>query len=513
MNKSIEWIKRLVRLSINEVSSEENRIENLMELKEEYIGFSRVDQEHIKNIMMTQFEINDLLYVLSMMLLYTKEKPFVRMLLETIEKGDFDCYIGSMLECQIMIHIKDEYVWKKMFHRKNMYKYSQILDINYPYIPRTNRMQKRVVIVVGQLLAVNHAPTRMVLEIAYVLQVYMGYEIILFSCPCDGELPQDLWYGFCGKENSIQKFKDTPMRIEHRGKIFRGYQINMGSSSCKEYSMMLSLIYAWNPMFVLDCATGNSVVGIAGTFTTLASLPMSLECPVSEGEILIRIGRMDEEKEEEYAKAIGENQTQLFLKEKFPVVIETSFNTYFRAYIQFTDERFLVAIVGNRLNVEISEDFVQTMKRILEKRTNVDFVIIGKGEGLETFFDDELFYGHIHYLGFCEDLLGIYQILDLYLNPKRGGGGFSSAMALVAGIPVVTLPDCDVAYNCGEEFIVQDYGEMVDIVCRYTEDKDFYNEKRSYAKSYKQRNDEEQLIRFVKEMVEGILKIMEKQER
>ena len=86
-------------------------------------------------------------------------------------------------------------------------------------------------------------------------------------------------------------------------------------------------------------------------------------------------------------------------------------------------------------------------------------------------------------------------------------------MALVAGIPVVTLPDCDVAYNCGEEFIVQDYGEMVDIVCRYTEDKDFYNEKRSNAKSYKQRNDEEQLIRFVKEMVEGILKIMEKQER
>ncbi len=62
----------------------------------------------------------------------------------------------------------------------------------------------------------------------------------------------------------------------------------------KEYSKILSLIYAWNPVFVLDCVTGNSVAGVAGMFTCLASFPMSLDCPVSVGGVLIRIGNRDD---------------------------------------------------------------------------------------------------------------------------------------------------------------------------------------------------------------------------
>lgn len=76
----------------------------------------------------------------------------------------------------------------------------------------------------------------------------------------------------------------------------------------------------------------------------------------------------------------------------------------------------------------------------------------------------------IHFLGYCMDLPGTYRALHLYLNPRRLGGGWSSAMALMAGLPVVTLPACDVAYNVGGEFTVTTEEEMVDAVIRYASD-------------------------------------------
>ncbi len=46
-------------------------------------------------------------------------------------------------------------------------------DINYPYISAEKRDKNRIVIVTGQLLNTDYAPTRVVLRIAYVLQEYI----------------------------------------------------------------------------------------------------------------------------------------------------------------------------------------------------------------------------------------------------------------------------------------------------------------------------------------------------
>lgn len=54
-------------------------------------------------------------------------------------------------------------------------------------------------------------------------------------------------------------------------------------------------------------------------------------------------------------------------------------------------------------------------------------------------------------------------------------------MALMAGLPVVTLPACDVAYNVGGEFTVTTEEEMVDAVIRYASDDVFYAQKKQIA--------------------------------
>ena len=357
-----------------------------------------------------------------------------------------------------------------------------------------------------------HAPSKMIMEISYILQKIFEYEILIFLCPCDREVQEAFWYR-ATYERTNKAFEKGAFAITYRDIIIRGYQINMGEWCTMGYNMMFDIIYAWNPAFVLNCATCNPVVECVNSLTTLVSMSMSIVCPLSEGKVLIRLDREDDKTEREYEKAISENQIQLFMEETFPVLAETGKNNCTRAELGLPEERFLIAVVGNRLNLEIDLKFIQVMKGILREIPNVAFVIIGDSEEIKSSFEEQEFLGNVYCMGYRKDLVDVYQVLDLYLNPKRSGGGFSSAMALTAEIPVVTLPGGDVAYNCGEEFVVQDYEEMVNTVCQYVKDKEFYHEKKKCAQVFKEKNTDEKLVQYVKKMIEGITEIIEGQER
>ena len=66
------------------------------------------------------------------------------------------------------------------------------------------------------------------------------------------------------------------------------------------------------------------------------------------------------------------------------------------------------------------------------------------------------------------------ECCDLYVNPKRLGGGFSIAECFQVGKPGVTIDYGDVAAAAGPDFLVKDYAEMLEVIKRYTEDKEFY---------------------------------------
>lgn len=507
MNRQVGWIKTVVGLCFREFETEKEKKAYFIRMEEEYLQFTEDEKVTVRNIMMTQFEARDIIYVLSAMVQNMNVKDFQEDLMENILRGNFDGCVGSMLEYQSLIYVDGEYKRKRILNKKNTLNYGEILKMKYAYIPVEKRNKKRIVIITGQLLSILHSPTAVILNMAYALQ-YLGYEIMLFICPCNGVLPEDLWYQQRLVEGSINEWENAPVRIEYRGMEFLGYQISMSLSGIKEYGMMLSLIHAWNPIFVLDADTTNSVVGLAGTFTTLVSWTMSIRAPISDGDILVRLGKMEEKIEKNYIEAMEKHQKQLFMKEKFPVITETAKNNYVRAELGLPEEQFLVAIVGNRLDAEISEEFVCLLKKVLEKIQNIAFVIIGDSVGIKQYFEDEIFKRHVYYLGFCSDLMGIYRLLDLYLNPKRMGGGFSGGMALQAGLPVLTLPDCDVAYNCGEDFVVQDFEEMGETLCLCATNQKFYSEKKEYVKKYNEEDRDKKLICFMEELLEGIYGIM-----
>lgn len=511
--KEIEWIKDMVKVCINNDLSENDKRNRFEELKMRYENFTLTERNLIKKTIKEQFEVNDQIYLYSVLLFYMAKEEFAESVLDALLLGQFDACTGSMLELQTRIYdkvFKNFYQKIRVFHRKNIDRFDENLMIDFPYLDVKSRNKRRIVIVTEQLISISHSPTSVVFRFAYALKK-MGYEIILLVCPDNREISEELWY-HNGEMGAIKRFFSEPLKISYQEELFVGYQIDMSQVCLKEYHMMLSLIYAWNPYFVLDLGTANPVVDLIEKFTTLVAWEMSISCPVSEAGILIRLGRTDDKLERDYKEALLENQVQLFMEENIPVLVEDSSEQCFRSEMKLPEERFLIAIVGNRLDTDINDTFIAIMQKILDDVSCVDFVIIGEVNDLKMKLDDEIFQNRVYYLGY-QELMKVYSILDLYLNPDRLGGGFSSAMALIAGLPVVTLPNCDVAYNVGEEFVVSDYEEMMQTIKRYVSDKKFYEHKAEQAHSYKEKNTDAKMERYVKILLDKVIRKIEGMEQ
>lgn len=78
------------------------------------------------------------------------------------------------------------------------------------------------------------------------------------------------------------------------------------------------------------------------------------------------------------------------------------------------------------------------------------------------------------FIGYCDDMLALMEICDLYVNPKRLGGGFSIIEAFEKGVPGVYLRTGDVYTAGGEEFSVKDFDEMTQMIEKYKNDREFY---------------------------------------
>lgn len=507
------WVKQAMQLCVN-ASQGENKLirEEFKELTKKFLSFQPQDKQTVFELMEKNLQNNTIItYVYSCIVHYTGLQEFEQAVMNHILSCYYDVLSGCMVEYQVIYNIKGCYTEKRSLHRRNAEKLRQTLGQEWTYIPAGSRNPNRVVIVTEQILALLHAPTTVIYNLAYTFKKYMGYEILIFECPSDYQISPEVWYGarYATSREDIQGMRYD---IGYRDEIFTAYHIHMDSPDwIGEYRMMMDTIREWNPAFVLGVGIVNPVLDLVNDFTTVASMAMSINCPVSDSEILFRLTRQEEKREQEYAAALNQNQSQIFMESTLPVIAEgQAGEKYNREELGLPQDKFVIAIVGNRLDMEIGDKFSELMKSILTENPDCVFAVIGTVTELREYFEQTEYQERFFYLGYCPDLLGIYSVMDLYLNPERTGGGWSSAMALMAGVPVVTLPNCDVAYNVGEKFVVSGYPEMKAAVNRYMTDSDYMKEMKQYATDCGAEHTEEKMIKYVQSMVDGINAILER---
>ncbi len=470
--------------------------DEINDLEKRFNQYNEENKVKIRTAILNGFDVNDAVFVLSFLAKKTKIEVFKDDIVIAVMKTDKSVWLTCMMELQVML-IARSYKLKRKLHRQNVEKISKCLDKNYVYKNVDERDKKHIVIVTEQILGLNHAPTKFVLEYASVLRKYYDYNVLVVSIPSDVIMPVDLWYEPRVMYRSV-KLDKTITPIKHKDALIMIYQLSMSKESMDDYRTLLDLVYNWNPIFILKMGVFNPIADVIGKFTTSVSMGMTIKCPVSDADVLVRIDGSEEE------EGIDDNQIQLFMENKFPVIMnENSDVKVTRKELGIPEDKFVIAVVGNRLEKDITTEFIDVLNKIMNINDDMVIAIIGEADSIKQRWSDK----KVYFLGYRADLQEVYEVVDLYINPKRTGGGYSGAMAVKKGVPVVTLPDCDVAYHVGKGFVVGDYDEMIDEVGRYINDKEYYLKKKQSIKHHNENERDDEMICFVKEMVGKIIDV------
>lgn len=347
------------------------------------------------------------------------------------------------------------------------------LQMSWEYISYEERNHNLIALETDTLIFEGHAPSAIVLSIYDVLKYEMGYDVFILvnHMRMDTDDLENYWV-FPYRTHYSPRL-DGWFSLELKGKEITGYQQVIRKNDLVSVKNSLKIIYEKKPEFVWHIGGQSVFSDLLGKITSLVSMPCSKGYSVSEAPVLIPADG------DAGVDPAGEEQAVIRQRGQKVYVMQGSWRIdpprekHQRISYGFQDEDFVIAIVGNRLETEMDEDFIRTMEEIVERESRCQFMIVGK---YQRKFSQETLQGRVKNLGYQDDLAGMLGMADLFLNPVRAGGGVSAVIALSVGVPVVTLPGGDVAFNVGEAFVCDSLEEVPALVRRYSSEAAFYHD-------------------------------------
>lgn len=335
--------------------------------------------------------------------------------------------------------------------------------------------EELVIMVTNQFLGDGHAPTIRTMDYAYTLATALQKQVMILNdasfhfYPCPW-LAQNIEPSYIEEYNNIRKLRYKDLEIPFLQ--FSGYMPNI-----EGINEMLQRIYQFRPGLVYNVGAPCLVADLCTMFTKTVSFPCSTDIPTSMCEYLL-LGRELEDKDRE----------QIELLEPYQKIIETVVNyelaenslEYERSEFGIQEDSFVIAVVGNRLDSEISNDFIASMEQVLNHH-DVYYLIIGLVKDINRIRSGITKPERVHFAGNLEGAGQAIKLCNVYCNPKRSGGGRSSFEALAHGVPVVTLKYGDVYYTCGKEFGLDTYEDFQERINLYISDEAYYKSAKEKA--------------------------------
>lgn len=327
-----------------------------------------------------------------------------------------------------------------------------------------NSKSNLIVMVTDHFLSLEHAPTRRILDYSCAISSAMEKKVMIVNSSglhCD-EHP---YLDFDGRIfNYASEFNEVSA-VDYKDQVFPFRQLRGTQPDIDELKGALEEICQLKPELVYNIGGSSLLTDLCGLFTKTACFPCSTDIPVSMSQNLF-VGRKLEESDKE----------RLDMLEPYQKVYETVINyqmaesscDYSRSQFGISEESFLIAVVGNRLESEVDDAFVSIINQIVE-RADVHFLFMGGGINQDNKEKAIRRPENIHFAGRVKEAAEAVKICDLYCNPLRNGGGRSSFEALAQGVPVVTFEFGDVFYTCGEEFGVKNPEEYIEKVMYYVQ--------------------------------------------
>lgn len=380
--------------------------------------------------------------------------------------------VGHMVFMEPKLNTKEVQIlnWKLLDQTKRLL----IREIRLP-IRRLNDAELNndyAVVIIEQYLTEQHGPTKTVLDRCSVLQKKLNKKILIINTaelmPSVGVIPFfDAAFG-----SYIENYLNVNS-VEWNGREFSFYQCINDMPNIDEIENLIQAVLRIKPSTVLLVGGSSLLAGIINEYIpvlTVGTTFSGLATTLTDYQIMPENKLLGCEK---ILKEVGRDMNSI-IKGRFTFSLKEQTEMHTRQEYGINDSDFVIALIGARLEDEITDELWNMFSRIVD--SHIKIILIGPyGCYEEKMEKHSKLNEHVINLGFCNDVLSIVELCDIYVNPYRRGGGTSAVEAMVKGKPVVTMDYGDVTSVVDDRFICSSYDEMADIIMRYYNDKKYYD--------------------------------------
>ncbi len=351
------------------------------------------------------------------------------------------------------------------------------LGVELKPIPYAERNKNFVVVLTSQVLSEGHGPTKTLFDRCHALRK-MGKELLIINTadmmPKIHAIPwENPVFG-----SYIPEFSDL-VYLESKGEFYNYFQCPDIMPDINLISELLNTVIKLKPEMIISIGGNNIFSDIcskiittltvstvfSGRSTTLGTF-QNISRPINEGDLL-------------WAKKHGKTSFH-FIEGRFTFTLREQEHKYKRADFGIPENCFVGIVSGTRLDYEIDNDFINLLTKLMDK--GIHFVFIGVFDDYQKYLNDyPIFKTKSTYLGVQKDVLAINELCDIYVNPRRVGGGTTCVEALSKGVPVVTDAYGDVFNAAGPDFGVNGFDEMYERIIRLMNDADYRSKMKSLA--------------------------------
>ncbi|HYE49560.1 MAG TPA: hypothetical protein VEB20_08215 [Azospirillaceae bacterium] len=320
-------------------------------------------------------------------------------------------------------------------------------------IPAFARRDDLVVLLTGQFMHAIHQPSVDILEFAHILMTRLGRRVVLVNT-ADGPVE----VGFPLLSDYRSNVDDRLLKIRnlsfHEVKI-PFVHLTPGTTTPAEAADVLDFVAELRPGLVMSFGTASPVADLCRDLTDVVAIPFGTYLPVAQPTYfgLPRPASPSDRPALELAGVPPERVIPIFYGYSLPETGQPAR----RAELGVPEDALVAAVIGLRLDSEVTDGFAATLEGLLRDEPRLFFLFVGPFEaygGLAARFP--LLASRARAIGLQHDVRAVLKACDLYLNPPRGGGGASAAYALAEGVPAFTLPWGDVSVVAGPDFHLKD---------------------------------------------------------
>ncbi len=348
----------------------------------------------------------------------------------------------------------------KILYKKLALKYFRFIDylgheLNIPEANKANTTPKRLLIIGQQFLRPPYSITMCMLEFARIARIGGFEDIKLFITNEYPEKPASTFH------ESMWAVQSTVIGDENYD--FKGDKISIHSHPKQGISKQsiqdnIAYIEEYAPDAVLLVGDNIILGDVCAKFLPTMCWPISQTLSASLAHTHYYRSEIEPMQQIDWKRL--KHEPPKMLKQDFDLLTEGENQASLsRDDLKLPEDAFAFVLVGGRIEQEITPKFRKLLFAILEASPNAYLVIVGPvSQSLKLEF--ALYQERIRWVRFIDDLRSAMSNCDAFLNPPRQGGGNSAYWAMLEGLPILTLDDCDVQMTIREGAAVKTLEEL-----------------------------------------------------